>query len=347
LKILVCTDFTFPSYNGGSARFTSETILALEKYGVNLDVVTRKGKGIYAGINLGPKKFLCTNNPLQLIYYNIRHYDVVLSHHPIYAFIPALTNKNNLVYFFHGPFAEEYFAKTGKKGIGYFIRMYLENIVLTKAKKIIVVSNYMQNFVNGYDEKVLNLGPIQTKNDGQKLIEFRTLASKDRIKIIMVRRLTKRTGVQKILELIADCSLFEITVVGSGELRTELIVKYGRRVRFLERVSDSELLNLYQASDIMILPSLDYEGFGLVILEAMSAGCPILVSKTSGGAFDCLREIGIKSFIDFSNDDTESITKKIIAVTMEYQNTAVQTKATDLLKNSFYLAYGKRLIDVL
>ena len=132
MKILVCTDFTFPSYNGGSARFASETILGLEKYGVKLDVVTRKGMGIYSGKCASPKKFSFTNNPLKLIYYNLHCYDMVLSHHPIYAFIPALMNKKNLVYFFHGPFAEEYLAKTGKKGIGYFLRMSLEKIVLSK-----------------------------------------------------------------------------------------------------------------------------------------------------------------------------------------------------------------------
>ncbi|EKD28471.1 MAG: Glycosyl transferase group 1, partial [uncultured bacterium] len=43
-------------------------------------------------------------------------------------------------------------------------------------------------------------------------------------------------------------------------------------------VSDAELRNLYHSARINIIPSL-YEGFGLTLLEAMSASAPILINE--------------------------------------------------------------------
>jgi glycosyltransferase involved in cell wall biosynthesis len=52
------------------------------------------------------------------------------------------------------------------------------------------------------------------------------------------------------------------------------------RVTLLPRVSDAALAGLYRGAMLLAYPSL-YEGFGLPPLEAMSAGCPVLVSRTS------------------------------------------------------------------
>ncbi|MHB8596648.1 MAG: glycosyltransferase family 4 protein [Ktedonobacteraceae bacterium] len=51
-------------------------------------------------------------------------------------------------------------------------------------------------------------------------------------------------------------------------------------VRFTGYVSDEELVALYQMASCLVFPSL-YEGFGLPVLEAMMAGCPVITSKTS------------------------------------------------------------------
>ncbi|MFC1811503.1 glycosyltransferase family 4 protein [Thermodesulfobacteriota bacterium] len=51
-------------------------------------------------------------------------------------------------------------------------------------------------------------------------------------------------------------------------------------VSFLGYVPDNDLPGLYSGAEIFIYPSL-YEGFGLPPLEAMSCGCPVIVSNTS------------------------------------------------------------------
>lgn len=52
------------------------------------------------------------------------------------------------------------------------------------------------------------------------------------------------------------------------------------RVVLLARVDEARLGGLYRGAALFVYPSL-YEGFGLPPLEAMSAGCPVLVSRTS------------------------------------------------------------------
>ncbi len=82
----------------------------------------------------------------------------------------------------------------------------------------------------------------------------------------------------------ADCDLL---IVGSGKgLRhVEDVNKWlvhfpdlEKRVKILGHVPEEDLSRLYAQAFALVFPSL-YEGFGLPPLEAMSAGCPAIVSK--------------------------------------------------------------------
>ena len=75
----------------------------------------------------------------------------------------------------------------------------------------------------------------------------------------------------------------ELVIVGpmdENDLQLpELAISLGveRDVRFLGRVTDCDLRALYSAASTYVCPSL-YEGFGFTILEAMSAGVPVVTS---------------------------------------------------------------------
>ena len=51
------------------------------------------------------------------------------------------------------------------------------------------------------------------------------------------------------------------------------------RVKFIGRVSDAELLELYSEARVFVLPSVT-EGFGLPILEAQASGIPVVASNS-------------------------------------------------------------------
>ena len=76
---------------------------------------------------------------------------------------------------------------------------------------------------------------------------------------------------------------FELSVVGTGPLQRELqsiAVKLGVDKVVSWKGQSEELETFYQSLDIFVLPS-DYEGFGLVLLEAMSEGIPIVARNIS------------------------------------------------------------------
>lgn len=50
-----------------------------------------------------------------------------------------------------------------------------------------------------------------------------------------------------------------------------------RQIQLRGRVEDAELINLYRAADVYVTPT-RYEGFGLTLLEAMAAGCPLVAT---------------------------------------------------------------------
>ena len=54
-----------------------------------------------------------------------------------------------------------------------------------------------------------------------------------------------------------------------------------KRVNFVGSISQSELADFYRAADVLIFPSY-YESFGLVALEAMASGTPVVASRVGG-----------------------------------------------------------------
>src|SRR5207249_5828406 len=56
----------------------------------------------------------------------------------------------------------------------------------------------------------------------------------------------------------------------------------GDRVRFVGRIDDGQLLACYRAADVAVVPSVALEGFGLVVLEALACGTPVIASEVGG-----------------------------------------------------------------
>lgn len=75
-------------------------------------------------------------------------------------------------------------------------------------------------------------------------------------------------------------------IVGSGELLTELKalceeLTIGSQVTFVGHATPSQVADYLKRSDIFVLPS-QYESFGVVFIEAMSVGLPVIGSKGTG-----------------------------------------------------------------
>jgi glycosyltransferase involved in cell wall biosynthesis len=109
---------------------------------------------------------------------------------------------------------------------------------------------------------------------------------------LAVRRLVPRMGLELLLEAWADAlqdlpAGSALLIAGEGPLRPALERTVRDRgldesVRLLGRVGEQELVELYRAADVAVVPSLEHEGFGLVVIEAAACGTPSIVTDAGG-----------------------------------------------------------------
>ncbi len=81
---------------------------------------------------------------------------------------------------------------------------------------------------------------------------------------------------------------WRLNIIGSGNLENDYKLRAAnlgleKKIKFLGRVDEITLIKTYQDSDIFILPSINgHEAFGLVLIEAMACGVPVIASDLPG-----------------------------------------------------------------
>lgn len=167
-----------------------------------------------------------------------------------------------------------------------------------EAWKIITCSHYMRNEVNQLFgatwEKIWvipNGVDIKSLKVAFNRMPFRRQYAKDNEKIIFfVGRHVYEKGIHLLAEaskeVIRRNSNVKFVVAGTGPMTEEIknrVYSNGLMEKFFfTGYIDSDIKNkLYQIADTAIFPSL-YEPFGIVALEAMAAGCPVVVSDVGG-----------------------------------------------------------------
>jgi glycosyltransferase involved in cell wall biosynthesis len=229
--------------------------------------------------------------------------DLIDAHFALYAIGPlrsrALRDRP-AVFHFHGPWAQENQTDGDESRLRLALRRALERRALSRARETIVLSSAFRRVLverYGLAPWQIHVWPPGVAHD--RFTPGDPLAARERLGLpagafvaVCARRLVARMGIDVLLDAweglqgeLPDGSC--LLLVGQGPLGEQLAARAARpplagSVRLLGRVSDEELLGAYRAADVAVVPSLAFEGFGLVVLEAAACGTPSIVTAVGG-----------------------------------------------------------------
>lgn len=108
-----------------------------------------------------------------------------------------------------------------------------------------------------------------------------------RRRVLFLSRLERRKGLEVLIQAMTRLRDLdaELVVAGSGpEERTARALAERLQVEasFLGRVPDEDVARLYRSADVYCAPGLGGESFGIVLVEAMAAGAPVVCSDLPG-----------------------------------------------------------------
>ena len=227
---------------------------------------------------------------------------LVDAHFALYAVLPVVLGRLRhlpLVVHFHGPWADECFSAGEGRTSALLVKRWIERAVYQRAQEIVVLSGaFKRILVERYRVPPWRIHVIPPGVDLETFSPGSTLQARADLSLdpdawvcLTVRRLVPRMGVGTLLEawrdLLASRPGSLLLIAGDGPARGDLEAladSLGIRpsVRFLGGLTEAELVSCYRAADVCAVPSLALEGFGMVVLEALACGTPVVATEVGG-----------------------------------------------------------------
>ena len=172
---------------------------------------------------------------------------------------------------------------------------HIENSVYARSEKIHCISDYTRVRITNHEALASKIRIVPDWIDmdifvlpvNRELVRSEVVPNPNDFNIYTLRGLQSRMGLDNLIQafsLLKDrIPHAKLVIGGKGPLRSELeqLAKdlgLSDSVTFLGYVPDDEVVKRYQAADVVIMPSIDGEGFGLPVLEAMACGTPVLAT---------------------------------------------------------------------
>jgi glycosyltransferase involved in cell wall biosynthesis len=267
------------------------------------------------------------------------HFDCINFHQP-FSSLGVLNStfcrKIPKIYTCHSLSFEEYVSRNQTSGgiarrairrLNALSRKLLERRVLTQSDKIIVLSRYtaqkLEEIYRIPSAKILLLPggvdsdryfPAENKADIRRALDMPL----SKVILFTVRNLVPRMGLENLLyafdrvvQIVPDIYL---VIGGKGPLQKDLsaltrTLGIEDQVRFTGFIQKEQLSDYYRMADMFILPTRELEGFGLVTLEALASGLPVLGTPV-GGTEEILGQLD-KNFL-FADTSPGSIVDLIL-----------------------------------
>jgi glycosyltransferase involved in cell wall biosynthesis len=303
MRILMLGKGWFPSQLGGLDRYYRELLEELPE-----------ARGVVVGpaAGAGPRVIAASTHqsllPLRLLSFwraarkEGPHADVVDAHFALYALLPLILSelrKKPLLVHFQGPWADESVSAGDRSRWRHLTRGLLERKVYSRADTVVTLTGAFRRLlierygVSPWRTTVLRPGvDVDRFSPGDQATARERLGLEaDSFVVCCVRRLVPRMGIDVLIEAwtaaLARDPKARLLIAGDGEQRGQLerqiaSMALDQSVTLLGRVPDDALVQLYQAADVNVVPTLEFEGFGLVVLEAAACGTPSVVTNAGG-----------------------------------------------------------------
>jgi glycosyltransferase involved in cell wall biosynthesis len=228
--------------------------------------------------------------------------DLIDSHFALYALPTVLIGglrRKPLIVHFHGPWAEENASAGDVSRWRHYARWRLERAVYSRAQLVITLTGaFRRTLVEDYGVSPWSTAVLAPGVDlghftpgDRSDARARLGLAPDAFVACCVRRLVPRMGLDVLIEAWAQTLAANpdarLLIAGEGGLRGDLeqqirALSLNDSVRLLGRISDEELLATYRAADVNVVPTIAFEGFGMVVLEAAACGTPSIVTRVGG-----------------------------------------------------------------
>ncbi len=272
--------------------------------------------------------------------------DLVNVHFALYAspWMQDIPRNMPLVVNFHGPWADEIAAEatTVKGRFSAFRAHLIERAVYRRADRVITLSEAFRDIAHRryripLDRIRVVPGAVDTapylkaprRTEARERLGWPT----ERPILLAIRRIARRMGLENLIDAMAEVRRAHpkalLLIGGKGPFAGELEARIAERglsdtVRLLGFVPDDDLAAAYAAADISIVPTLTLEGFGLITVESLAAGTPVLGTPV-GGTPEILR--GLEPGLIFGDTTPAAIAAGIDSALAEKPGCRTRTNA--------------------
>ncbi|UNK18767.1 glycosyltransferase family 4 protein [Paenibacillus sp. N3/727] len=335
--------------HGGLNRYFADYMRAMKEYGhAELGfVVAPQGARLKTDLNIINTTEEASNNYLLSRMRSVRKrsFQALGSfqpdvYNPHFALYSAMVTRSRIpshvpiVTHFQGPWALESKVEEKKQSgaiieARYWLKKQVEQLSYRRSDSFIVLSEYFRNMLvenYGVGERDVHIIPGAVDHE-----RFRPHPNREQLRtqlgicpnqplLFCIRRLVRRMGIDRLIHAMVDVVRqhpdTQLFIGGDGPMRAEyeaLIHQLGlsSNVKLLGRISNEELVQYYQAADISVVPTLTLEGFGLITVESLACGTPVL-GTPYGGTKEILQQLS--DDLLFKDGTSESMSQKIIDV---------------------------------
>jgi glycosyltransferase involved in cell wall biosynthesis len=213
-------------------------------------------------------------------------------------------------------------------------RRWIERKALRQSHRIVALSRFtcdklLQVYGYPLDRITMIPGGVDLEHfhpgGDKKRVREQLCLPQEKTILFTVRNLRPRMGLANLINAMKEIvkSLPDILLIigGAGPLKENLVLLSRRLnlepyIHFTGFIPEERLPDYYRAADLFVLPTVELEGFGLITLEALASGTPVLGTPV-GGTLDILGRLDNRFL--FADTSPESISKLVIDTCKTYQ----------------------------